>query len=252
MAMAVVLAGAAAAQTGTPPSSDPRDFQGTWDTGGLPHLTRDLTVTRRDAPDDIVNSTVLWPTDDKMPPFTAWGKARFDSALAKNLSGKPFVDLSTRCMPHGVPRIMVAPYGVQIVQTKGLVTLLFAINHNVRLIHMDRPMPAKVPITLMGYSVGHWEGDTLVVHTKGVSDASIMDVLGTPHSDEMQVTERLRKVDGGRVLENMITIDDPIAYTRPWTARAAFRWDYGHRLMEYVCEENNRNAPDADGNARTH
>jgi hypothetical protein len=112
---------------------------------------------------------------------------------------------------------------------------------------MDQPMPAKVPLTFNGYSVGHWEGDTLVVHSKGISSAGVIDQLGTPHSDSLRVTERIRKIDGGKALEDMMTFDDPVAYTRPWTARLIDNWDDGHRISEYVCEENNRNASTADG-----
>jgi hypothetical protein len=249
-AVAVSLAGAGAvrAQPAAPPNPDPHNLQGAWMAAGRAHLDHNFKPHMgRGAPDDIPDSEITWAIGDVMPPFTAWGKAKFDSNVDAQINNRPHADPSTNCMPHGLPRLMIAPYGVQIVQTKGLITLMHAVNHNVRFIHLDQPMPAKVPITFNGYSVGHWEGDTLVVHSKGISSQGVIDQLGTPHSDQLQVTERIRKLDGGKVLEDMMTFDDPVAYTRPWTARLIDNWDNGHRIMEYVCEENNRNASTADG-----
>jgi hypothetical protein len=248
-ALAVALVGAAAAQAqpAKPPNPDPHNLQGTWMAAGRAHLTKDFKPHMGRNPDDIPDSEITWAVGDVMPPFTAWGKAKFDANVDAQINNRPHADPSTNCMPHGLPRLMIAPYGVQIVQTKGLITLMHAVNHNVRFIHMDQKMPAKVPLTFNGYSVGHWEGDTLVVHSKGISSAGILDQLGTPHSDALQVTERIRKINGGKQLEDMMTFDDPVAYTHPWTARLIDNWDNGHRIMEYVCEENNRNASNPDG-----
>ncbi|HEY4030487.1 MAG TPA: hypothetical protein VGM25_09110 [Caulobacteraceae bacterium] len=249
-AMAVSLAGAGAsqAQPAKPPNPDPHDIQGTWMAAGRAHLTKDMKPHMgRGSVDDIPDSEITWAVGDVMPPFTAWGKAKFDANVQAQINNTPHADPSTNCMPHGLPRLMIAPYGVQIVQTKGMITLMHAVNHNVRYIHMDQKMPEKVPLTFNGYSVGHWEGDTLVVHSKGISSAGIIDQLGTPHSDELQTTERIRKIDGGKQLEDMMTFEDPKAYAHPWTARLIDNWDNGHRISEYVCEENNRNASNPDG-----
>ena len=248
LAVSLVGLGAAQAQT-TPPNPDPHNLQGTWMNVGREHVSRDFVAHKGnlDPEKDIPGSEVVWPADNRMPPFTAWGRERFDLAVNGQLTSRPRADPSTNCQPHGLPRLMIAPYGVQIVQTEPVIAMLWANNHNVRMIHMNQPMPAKVPLTHNGYSVGHWEGDTLVVHSKGVSSVGVIDQLGTPHSDELQVTERIRKVEGGRVLENMMTFEDPIAFTKPWTARITHDWDNGMRLMESVCEENNRNAPDENG-----
>ena len=248
-AMAASLAGGASlAQPALPPNPDPHNLQGTWMAAPRAHLSHDMTPHMgRGAPDDIPDSEITWAIGDKLPPFTAVGKAKFDANVDAQINNRPHADPSTNCMPHGLPRLMIAPYGVQIVQTKGLITLMHAVNHNVRYIHMDQKMPAKVPVTFNGYSVGHWEGDTLVVHSKGISGAGVIDQLGTPHSDSLQVTERIRKIEGGKQLEDMMTFDDPVFYSQPWTARLIDNWDNGHRISEYVCEENNRNASNPDG-----
>ncbi len=248
LALAAAAPATAQAPTGATPPKDPRNFQGTWMAASRAHLTREFKPhLGRGQPDDIPDSEITWQEGDVMPPFTPWGKAKFDAAVDAQINNKPHADPSTNCMPHGLPRLMIAPYGVQVVQTKGTVAFLFAVNHNVRLIHMDQKMPAKVPLTLNGYSVGHWEGDTLVVNSKGISSFGIIDQLGTPHSDELKVTERIRKINDGKNLEDTMTFDDPVAYTRPWTAKIYQNWDNGHRISEYVCEENNRNASDAEG-----
>ena len=251
MAVTAVLAGALAARaqtTGAEPSKDPRNLQGTWMAASRAHLTKDFVPHMgRPNPDDIPDSEITWAVGDKMPPFTPWGKAKFDEAVDAQVNNHPHADPSTNCMPHGLPRLMIAPYGLQIVQTKDTIALMHAVNHNVRLIHMNAKMPAKVPITFNGYSVGHWEGDALVVQSKGISGAGPIDQLGTPHSDQLQVTERIRKINDGKNFEDMMTFDDPIAFTQPWTARIIDNWDNGHRISEYVCEENNRNAADAEG-----
>lgn len=142
---------------------------------------------------------------------------------------------------------MISPYPVQMVQTPGLITMLFEVAHNVRLIHMDQPMPANPKITQMGYSVGHWEGDTLVITTKGISHTGIFDEIGTPHSDQLQITEHIRKIDGGKTLEDRFTFEDPVAFKTPWQAREILSWRPDVQLMEYVCEENNRNWADSSG-----
>jgi hypothetical protein len=248
LALSLAGAGASQAQPAKPPNPDPHNLQGTWMAASRAHLDRDMKPKMgRGAPDDIPDSEITWAIGDVMPPFTAWGKAKFEANVKAQINSTPHADPSTNCMPHGLPRLMIAPYGVQIVQTKGLITLMHAVNHNVRFIHMDQPMPAKVPLTFNGYSVGHWEGDVLVVHSKGISSAGVIDQLGTPHSDELQVVERIRKIDGGKAFEDMMTFTDPVAYTKPWTARLVDNWDNGYRSMEYVCEENNRNAAGADG-----
>ena len=256
LALGALAGSAALAQDGRagraalPPSpADPRDLQGVWFITHAAHLNRDQTVGYgRETPDkELTHSRVLWTIDHKSPPFTAWGQKLFDAHFQGNLNNEPIADPSTNCRPHGMPRIMIAPYPMQIVQTKGLITMLFEVNHNVRLIHMDEPLPAHPKITQMGYAVGHWDGDTLVIETKGISGSGIFDEIGTPHSDELKVTERIRKVDGGKTLEDVFTFEDPIAFRQPWQAREILAWRPDIKIMEYVCEENNRNWADASG-----
>ena len=248
-----MLGAVAAAQPAAAPSSDARNLEGVWNITHASKLNRDKTVSygrgNADGPNDLPHSRVLWPIDHNEPPFTAWGRQKFEARFNGNINNVPMADPSTNCSPHGMPRIMIAPYPMQIVQTPGLITMLFEVNHNVRLIHMDQPLPQRPKITLMGYAVGHWEDDTLVIETRGISGEGIFDEIGTSHSDELKVTERIRKIDGGKTLEDTFTFEDPIAFTKPWQAREILnRRPNNTQLMEYVCEENNRNVSDANGN----
>ncbi len=238
------------AKLGAKPA-DPHDFSGVYFVTESAQLNSDRTVKYNGrGPKALPHSRVLWTADDKEPPFTAWGREHFDERFNGAINNQPIADPSTSCLPHGMPRIMIAPYPMQIVQTPGHVTMLFEVNHNVRYIPMNRVLPKHPKITMMGESSAHWDGDTLVIETVGISGQSIFDEIGTPHSDQLKVTERLHWIKnkkGQDALEDLMTFDDPIAYTKPWVGRAVLAWRPDITLTEYVCEENNRNTADANG-----
>jgi len=142
--------------------------------------------------------------------------------------------------PPGVPRIDVSPPGTfKIVQTPALLALLYDLDTNptFRQIHTDgRPLPTDPEPTWLGYSIGRWEGDDLVVTTAGFRDGGWLDTQrGRPHSDALRVTERLRRSTIGR-MEMAITIDDPKAFEKPWTVRVPFRLIADSELLEGSCE----------------
>jgi hypothetical protein len=202
-------------------SADPRNLDGVWWTIGYDRTFRTL--------------------DKQLPPFTARGRAEWEHNIQAEKEGRPVADAPTQCLPHGVPRVMASPYPIQIITIPGQVTIVHEVAHNQRLIYMDEPQPAHLDPTFMGHSVGRWDGDTLVVDTIGLNDRTRVDEEGITHSDRLHVVERFRKIDGGRLLEDLITIEDPVMFTAPWTARRTYAWRPDQRLMEYVCEENNRN-----------
>ena len=248
------LAGATAAADKPPlraPSSDPHDISGVWFISHVPAMYSDNIIRTSSPPPQVATRVgqIMWPEDDKEPPFTPAGAQRFHTWFAAMMSNTPFADPSTDCIPHGVPRIMMAPYPMQIVQSPGMVTMLFEVNHNIRQIVLDRPMPKHVKINQMGTSRGHWEGDTLVIETAGLSSSAVFDEIGTPHSDRLKVTERIRKVKDGKGLEDLMSFDDPVTYSRTWTTRKVLDWRPDIQLAEYVCEENNRNPSDGKGHA---
>jgi hypothetical protein len=145
-------------------------------------------------------------------------------------------DMSVLCLPFG-PR---ADMDVgKIIQTPGL--LMMAYNDlTYRQIFMDgRPLPKDPNPAWMGYSIAHWDGDTLVVESAGFNDRTWLDGDGHPHTEALRVTERLRRPDFGH-LELVRTLDDPKALVQPWVIPMKFEFDADTEMLEYVCAENER------------
>ena len=133
------------------------------------------------------------------------------------------------------------PYPFKIVQTPNLTLVLYEIFVNYRQIHTDgRSLPVERHPAWFGYSVGRWEQDTFVVETVGINDRTWLDDSGYPHSDVLKITERMQRLDFGR-MEIEFTFDDPKAYTKPWTVKVPFELMPDTELLEYVCE-NERDA----------
>ena len=155
----------------------------------------------------------------------------------------PEADASTQCLPHGMPRLMESPYPIEIVQTAGRITFLHEVAHNVRRIWLNRAHPNPPRPTFLGDSIGRWEGDTLVVDTVGLNDRTFIDDEGSSHSTQLHTIERYRKIDGGAKLELIMTVEDPVTLEHPYSYRRIYHWRPDVRPQEYICEENNRNAP---------
>jgi hypothetical protein len=176
------------------------------------------------------------------PPMTPWAKERFDKT--KPAFGKRGVlvaetnDPAFQCYPPGVPRIYLHPFPMQIVQTPKELIMLFEYDHIVRHIYTDgRQHPADATPTYMGDSIGHWDGDTFVIDSVGFNDKTWLDRAGHPHSDQLHVTERLHRIAADR-LQIDFTIEDPVAYAKPFTSSMFFRLHPDWSLMEQVCEDN--------------
>ena len=164
--------------------------------------------------------------------FQPWARSLYEQRRASNGKGRP----SERCLPRGVPGMMLArdqPW--KVVQTPGAVTILFHESLHYRQIFTDgRPFPDDAAPTWMGYSIGRWDGDTLVAETIGLTEETWLDERGHPHSDALRVTERFRRRTAA-AMDVDITIDDAKAYTRPWTVTARFERVPGADLGEEVC-----------------
>lgn len=147
-------------------------------------------------------------------------------------------DPEANCLPTGVPR--QAPYPWRIVQTPTHIFFLFEGNiHSYRQIFMDgRAHPADPDPTWYGHSVGKWDGDTLVIDSVGFNDKFWFDFAGHPHTEKLHVIERFHRPDLGR-LEYEATIDDPGAYTKPFTMHGRSTLQTDTELVEYICNENN-------------
>ena len=168
-------------------------------------------------------------------PYASQWKAFRAERDEKLKAGTPLVDSSTLCQPEGMPMIMHAPFPLQILQTPGQVTVLAEFLTQTRRIYLDTPMPApddNAP-SYYGFSAGRWEGDTLVVTTKGVQeDVQFFEI---PHSSNMTITERIH-LTAPNMLEDQITIDDPDVLLEPYTFTYGYRRNDDYRIMEFYCE----------------
>ena len=170
-------------------------------------------------------------------PFQPWAKAVYE-ARQGNLQQH---DPESRCLPPGIPRMMATPFPFQIFQLSDRVLFVFEGGAHVwRAIYTDGRAHAKDPSpSFLGDSVGHWEGDTLTVDVNGFNEATWLDQAGHPHTDALHVIERFTRANE-LTLHYEVTIDDPKAYTKPWTTSYTIPWAPGAELYEYICQENNK------------
>ena len=172
-------------------------------------------------------------------PFTPWAAALRKSRAAQNNKDNP----DAHCLPIGLTQLHMHPQPRKIVQTPNLIVIIYEANGGLRQIAMDgRPLPNNDPEPWWyGYSVGRWEGDTLVVETIGFRDDVWLDVEGSPLTSTGKMTERFRRANFGN-LEIEVTIEDPKAYTKPWTVKFHHRIMLDTDLIEFICGENEQDA----------
>jgi hypothetical protein len=207
---------------------------------GKPNLTAPVRKTADGKPD----LSGIWraadgkylaniAADQGEAPFQPWAESLYKERVANLGKDRP----SGRCLPHAVPDNMMVRSGpFKIIQTPGVIVILFEEMNHFRQIFTDgRGFPEIKEQTWLGYSIGKWDGDTLVVETIGFHDRSWLDNPGHPHSEAMRVTERFKRRDFGH-MDIQITIDDPKAYTKPWSANAHFDIAPDSELLESICE----------------
>ena len=203
------------------------DLSGVWEPSANKYL-RDIAADLK--PDDV--------------PFQPWAKAVFDSRTDGSHSKE---DPDANCLPQGVPKIDAAPAPWRIVQTPGYVVIVYEAFNLWRQIFLDgRGVARDVNPTWMGYSTGKWDGDTLVVDTRGFNGKAWLDQLGRPSTEALHVTERFHREDIGH-MDLRITIDDPKAYTKPWTVTQEVHLLPDTELLEFICNENNRDVAHLPG-----
>ncbi len=145
---------------------------------------------------------------------------------------------NANCLPQGVPRIDATPNPFKIIPEPGVMVVLYEAFGQWRQIFTDgRELPKDPQPTWLGYSVGKWQGDTLVVDSSGFNGNTWLDQAGHPTTEALQVTERFHRRDFGH-LDIQITIDDPKAYTKPWTVTEPFHLLADQDLIEFICNEN--------------
>jgi hypothetical protein len=188
----------------------------------------------------VPDLTGVWMIDQFHPtlfpkgtaaPFTPWAEEKFKTADTK------VNDPNLACLPHGIPRLMFVPLPMEIMQLPDKVLIYQEAGNQLRQIHTNRGHHADLDPTYNGDSVGKWEGNTLVVDTVGFNDVTWLDHVGLPHTDALHVVERIHRVDHDTLVDDF-TIEDPKAYTKPWTTSQTYHLKPGWEIAEYVCDNN--------------
>ena len=199
----------------TAQSPEHPDLNGVWQGPYTPDLARTL------------------PAGEQIP-FTPAGAERF-----KNVD--PANNPDGLCLPVGPARGFQSPAPFQVVQTDKITAILFENQRIFRIIYTDgtkHPEDINDYPEWMGHSIGHWDGDKLVVDTVGINERSWLDTTGHEHSDKLRLTETFQKT-GPDTIRYTVTFDDPVFFTKPWTSNREFRRQKT-RIMSYSCEENEK------------
>ena len=206
------------------PTVETRDLSGVWNMG-FSRATRYLIDTWTPQP----------------PALTPFGeeelkksKPSFGEDNTLQTTNDPVL---TKCQPPGTPRIYLHPFPMQIVQTPNEVLMIFEYDHTVRHIFLNRGHSEYPDPTYGGESVGHWDGDTLVVDTIALGDQTWLDRVGHRHSDQLHVIERMQRMEHDK-LQIEVTMEDPKTLVKPWTSTLDFTLHPNWNLMEQDCTDN--------------
>jgi hypothetical protein len=220
------------------PLSRPADAQGT-----LPDIAGTYWASEY--------SAKIAPLGGGELPFTADGKAAYEANIA-GLQDGSIKDVARKyCVADGLPRLLASPYPFEILQAPpGQITMVHELNHQIRAITMDKPLPSSKEMAALplynGHSAGRFEGDVLVIQSAGFNGGTFLDATGAPHTDELKTTERMHKT-GPNELEDVITIHDPDYYDKDWQARFVYALRDDVRLEDYVCGEKHRDLSSVKG-----
>jgi hypothetical protein len=231
------------------------DFTGVWE---APLGATQLVVSPAEAKEGHAKTTdhSKFPATSVQPtlPLTpAW------AAKVKDLEAHAAQDnVQANCVPYGMPTIMTMPYPYEFLLTPGQVTIIGEEERMIRHIYTDgRPLPKDPDPTFWGTSVGHWEGNTLVVESVGFSPQTLMistppvtghDVVAVPHSDQMKIIERFQLLDPD-TMQIKTTIIDPVALEHSYTTTRTMKRYPNWTIDEYICQQNNRNSVTSSGKA---
>jgi hypothetical protein len=247
--MAVAVAAALAA--GAQPNTSPPDFQSNQTVwlhppgGEFPAVSGSPVPMRQDPAHPFVgNNTGAQPTyrlgDVSNPNLKQWAKDAMKKDNDEVLAGKIAFSARSSCLPGGVPVFMLfGGQPIYFIQTPKEVLMIYEGDQQLRRIYLDVPHSAKPKPSWYGESVGHYEGDTLVVDTIAMNDKTVVDSYRTPHTEKLHVTERWHLVNGGKTLEVNMTIEDPDTFNQPWSTFQRYQRGV-QTLDEEYCAENNQ------------
>ena len=237
-----------AQSAGKPQAFNPRDFSGVW-------MNKSLATEQRDEKGNMVVRRRNEDTrEPPAPPLTPAYMSIYQKLRAQARGeprdpslGKLDANASANCQWIGMPGIMGWPYPVEFVHTPKRIFILFEAELQRRQVWMDgrkHPEHDDLEYTFMGHSIGHWEGDVLVVDTVGLREEALLN--GLPHSEQARIVERIRRLDAAN-LEDEFTFTDPKALAQPVVRKITYGLKPDWELMEYSCTDNNRHATGPDG-----
>jgi hypothetical protein len=211
----------------------------------------DMTAPARRMADGHVDLSGFWMPNDNVRhllnlasdmkpgevPLTPWAQGVYKERIDNNGKDHPGVS----CLPSGIPEKLNIPDGLKVVHTPDLLLFLYESRTIYRQVFTDgRPLPPEdAQPTWMGYSIGKWEGDTMVVETRYQNGKTWLDMRGLPGTEQLHTIERYTRPTIGRI-NIEVTIDDPKAYTKPWNVNLSWSLQPDTDLIESICEENNR------------
>jgi hypothetical protein len=220
-------------------------------TAGIPRLPDgkpNLSAPAPKTPDGKIDISGLWLpgpgyvaniAKDIKPedvPFQKWAEDLYKQRRATNSKDDP----TAQCIVGGVPRSDLVPYPFKILELPGEIVILYEAVHSYRQIFTDgRPFPEDMNPAWFGYSIGRWDGNDFLIQTTGFNDKGWLDNAGRPATEQLKVTERFHRKDFGH-MDVVITIDDPKAYTKPWTITLPLTFQADTEILEYICDENNK------------
>ena len=226
----------------TPDPKPIPNFAGYWQRRGEYPSTWEVPDDPSQRPGPLVNTLtgqgLLWVADHTDPVLLPW-----NAEYLRERGEQEVIEVNTVahniCWPSGVPQVSNLREPVQLLQEEDQVTILYQRDHQVRYVHLNQKHPEHVEPSWYGHSVGHYEGDTLVVDTIGLREGTGVDRFNTQHTEQLHVVERFRLIEDGQALRVNFVVEDPGAFTQPWYGQAT----YGARpgpITEVVCAENNR------------
>ena len=225
LVVAALLGLASSAQTSAQTSEHGGDLTGAWTNVNAPGTAE----------------WAIYTFSEQLPALTEWGQARFDAAKPqRGPRGVPVAETDDpvyKCFPPGTPRIYLHPFPMEIIQLPGRVLMVFEYDHLIRQIYTDgREHRTDLAPSWMGDSIGHWEGETLVIETTNFNDKTWIDRIAVPHSGQMRLIERLH-VNAEGLLQIDMTAEDPVALEEPWKFSRTYRktdWT----IEELMCMDN--------------
>jgi hypothetical protein len=188
---------------------------------------------------DATNSQTLVEGDETSPILQPWAAAEVAKRAESRRVGLQIPTQQEECRASGVPGVLTLPAPVQFLQLPGETVIIYQRDHQVRHVQMNVPHTKNPPLTWYGESVGHYDGDVLVIDTIALKGRSSVDIFGTPHTEALHVVETYRVTGNGKTLEATIRVEDPGAFTAPWSGVMVYDRANVPELVEEVCAENN-------------